>query len=280
MSPGDNHMMLVDLGFRGKMQSINQEIRKTMNTRSKTISIFFLSLLSGLVALQAQATCITPPSGLISWWRAESNALDSVGSNDGTLINGAGFDTGEVGQAFTFSNNNQCVEIPYTNSFAVSNYTIEAWINPTAQPANLEHQGSIFTQNYGIAQFIVYGGSTGVYVALGFYDNYSGYHEIVSTNEIPLNQFSHVAASWDGTSLKVYINGALDGQTSSAYPPRDTQCSIFLGGIYKPGGAGYCYSNSRYFNGLIDETSFYNRALSQEEIAALYAAGSAGKCQP
>src|SRR5207249_415259 len=34
--------------------------------------------------------CVPPPSGLVSWWRAEGNALDSADANHGTLINGTG----------------------------------------------------------------------------------------------------------------------------------------------------------------------------------------------
>jgi hypothetical protein len=39
-----------------------------------------------------------------------------------------------------------------------------------------------------------------------------------------------------------------------------------------------CGCTDRHFWGLIDEASIYNRALSSNEIAAIYAAGSAGKC--
>ena len=47
---------------------------------------------------------------------------------------------------------------------------------------------------------------------------------------------------------------------------------VRLGG--DPAGCGSQY----FFNGLLDEPSIYNRALSQTEIQAIYHAGSAGKC--
>ena len=43
-------------------------------------------------------TCASPPSGLVAWWRAEGNGQDSAGTNHGTLVNGATFAPGEVGQ--------------------------------------------------------------------------------------------------------------------------------------------------------------------------------------
>ena len=38
----------------------------------------------------AQPGCVTPPSGLIAWWRAETNGLDSAGANNATLVGGVG----------------------------------------------------------------------------------------------------------------------------------------------------------------------------------------------
>src|SRR5438132_1222 len=47
------------------------------------------------------ATCDSAPAGMVSWWKAEGNANDSQGDNNGT-IGGATFAPGEVGQAFSF----------------------------------------------------------------------------------------------------------------------------------------------------------------------------------
>ena len=73
-----------------------------MNNRFKILAAF-AGLLTALTAGSSAAqTCVNPPSGLVSWWRAEGNALDSAGSNNGALSGGASFATGEVGQAFSF----------------------------------------------------------------------------------------------------------------------------------------------------------------------------------
>ena len=44
--------------------------------------------------------CDPAPSGLVSWWKAEGNALDAVGANNGTLVGSVSYGPGEVGQAF------------------------------------------------------------------------------------------------------------------------------------------------------------------------------------
>jgi len=56
--------------------------------------------------------CVEPPSGMVSWWPGDGNALDIQNGNNGTLQNGAAFATGEVGQAFTFDGVNDFVEVP------------------------------------------------------------------------------------------------------------------------------------------------------------------------
>jgi hypothetical protein len=70
----------------------------------------------------------TVPEGLISWWRAEGNALDYVGTNHGVLTNGATFATGEVGQTFSLDGVNDYVQIPDSQSLRPVSVTIEAWV--------------------------------------------------------------------------------------------------------------------------------------------------------
>jgi hypothetical protein len=73
------------------------------------------------------------PTGIVSWWRAESNACDFVGVNNGWLINGATFGTGFVGQAFSLNGDNQYVHVPGSASLAVTGpLTVDAWIKRSA----------------------------------------------------------------------------------------------------------------------------------------------------
>ena len=81
---------------------------------------------------------------------------------------------------------------------------------------------------------------------------------------------------YDGTNELVYLDSALVGctpWTQSAYAPsyKYQFGTGFTSGW--PAGNGGWYS----FNGVIDEPSLYDRALSSNEVTAIYAAGSAGK---
>jgi hypothetical protein len=233
-----------------------------------------------LFTAPAHADCTPPPAGLVSWWPGEANANDIVGGNNGTLQGGITFASGEVGQGFSFNaSTSSSVRIPYAPSLITPAYTVETWINPTAQVSGGIGQTVIFGQPYGQAQLVVRTGTTGVLVAFQFGINQVTFYKVQSTNEIPIGQFTHIAGTWDGTTLRLYINGVLNAQNTPGATPVDTGCDFFIGGFNTP-EAGSCQYVGQFFNGIIDEVSFYNRALSAGEVAAIYAAGTNGKCAP
>jgi hypothetical protein len=57
------------------------------------------------LASPLQDSCVSCPAGLVSWWRAELNADDCAGSNNGKVFGGVSFEQGVVGQAFSFQGN-------------------------------------------------------------------------------------------------------------------------------------------------------------------------------
>src|SRR5579864_7820076 len=68
-----------------------------------------------------------------SWWRADGDAIDSVGGNNGVLEGGTAFAPGRVGMAFTFDGVDSDVRISASQKINVGvgrGLTIAAWINP------------------------------------------------------------------------------------------------------------------------------------------------------
>src|ERR1700730_9009903 len=57
-------------------------------------------------------TCAPPPPNMIAWWRGDGNADDSVGGHHGSLMAGATFGAGEVGQGFSFNGVGAFVSVP------------------------------------------------------------------------------------------------------------------------------------------------------------------------
>jgi hypothetical protein len=83
---------------------------------------------------------------------------------------------------------------------------------------------------------------------------------VASNGTIPSNKWTHVAASWDGTTAKLYINGVLDNTAAHSGTVGSNDSLRGIGG-YGSGG-------SNLFSGKIDELRIYDSVLSQSAIAA------------
>lgn len=224
------------------------------------------------------AQCVFPPSGLVSWWRADGTSNDALGTNNGILINAVAFSPGMVNESFDLDGTSAHIRIPDSPSLHFSNaMTIEGWIYPTAV-GGAYHDiltkwdiiSGIDQRSYGTG--IVPDGTLAF--TLCPYGTVSTVI-IQSTNVIPANQWTHFVDTYDGSTVKIYINGVL--QVEAAY-----SLGIFQGtdavGIGASVGGGTPNQFLSPFGGKIDEISLYNRALSAGEVQALYNAGSAGKC--
>ncbi len=94
---------------------------------------------------------------------------------------------------------------------------------------------------------------------------------IVSDGSATLNAWHHVALVSSSSTATLYIDGVPKGSS-----PRSA-----IGSTGNPFRMGYTTNyGGAAFHGLIDEVEILNRALSAEEIAAIYGAGGAGKCKP
>ncbi len=233
---------------------------------------------SAVYLAQSQSnSCALRPDGLVSWYSAQGNVNDSQSDNHGRFILAPPrYTVGKVGQAFILGRNNADViqapdapNLDFTNAF-----TIEMWAAPaqaglaTGQTFFLSKGdlNSVSTQSYGI----MFTPDRKIVNRVG---NGTGIDQLASSLSISLNEFTHIAATYDGTALRVYINGVLDAsQATSIGTLLNTSGPMVIGGAY--------FSNSpRSLIGAIDEPSLYNRALSDAEISAIHAAGSAGKCK-
>jgi subtilase family serine protease len=221
--------------------------------------------------------CDSPPSGLVSWWQAEGNANDSFGTNNGIPLGGIAYTNGEVGQAFLFNSNNAYIRIPASptlNVGAGSGFTVECWISPS----NLIQADPIVEWNtgsgaYGVHFYLNIGYAGNIYANI--LDTSGNAHLIGTTSTlVKSNVFQHVALTYDKPSgvATLYYNGAiLLQQTLGSFTPQTTY-DLYLGRRPLTGGTIYEWA------GLMDEVTIYNRALASNEIAAVFNAGSAGKC--
>jgi hypothetical protein len=246
-----------------------------------TSSNAFLTVLSHPV-------CVPAPSGLVAWWRAESNTLDSIGINN-AVPSPQLYTNGEVGTAFNFSSFSP-LGFPASDQLDIGageGFTIEGWIHPNssadAQP--LIDWSNRAGNSVGLGLFLNLsnpGGNWSGNIGAIFTDTNGTPHSFVlesGPNVITNFVWQHVALTFNRASglATIYVNGVpvAGGNPGASFSPmtRTTVFMAYVPELLPPFRAGN-------FVGAIDEFSVYNRALSTAEIQAIVLADTAGKCPP
>ena len=239
----------------------NDPIRRFLLCFSILLLLIFLS------PSAQSASCLPLPSDAAHWWRAEGNAQDSIGLNHGALEGGTLYETGKVGQGFSFDGVDDLVAIP-ADGFptGASDRTLEAWVKIDALVAQ-----EAYFAGYGL--FGAMGASYNIGASFGrLY--FSSWGPDLFGPQVALGQWHHVAVTNVGSLVTLYLDGVPVNSASLPIdvPPEGTQ--FFIG---KVGGE---YGDIRRLQGQVDEVSLYTRALTPEEISAIYQAGALGKCAP
>ena len=188
-----------------------------------------------------------------------TTAGDSAGSNNGTLIGGPTWSTGNIDGALSFDGTNY-VNIPDNSTLeGFSSMTVATWIN-----SNTAQSGSNrFAVGKGASYVLTFDHAvTNFQGHFAVYDGTTWYTSGTSENTVASNTWVHFVGVYDGTNLKVYENGTESssrnvGSFTIASNPNDL-------------GIGANGSGGDKFSGVIDDVRIYNRALSASEITELY----------
>ncbi len=213
-------------------------------------------------------SCTLPPNNMVSWWKGEDGTIDSIGANDGTLTGGT-YASGKVGEAFSFDGIDDYVSVPASSNwaFGTGDFTVEFWANgafnntfrPIINNRKTPASDSMWAiEIYDVANRVEFHSGLTIF--------------LTATNQLISSSWNHIAVTRNGTMLSMYINGVLSGSVSNSSDfseINDLQIGRDIMSGNQLGGG---------FQGLIDEVSIFNRALSADEVAAIYNAGSAGVC--
>ncbi|MBN2834984.1 MAG: LamG domain-containing protein, partial [Candidatus Delongbacteria bacterium] len=204
-------------------------------------------------------------SGLVGYWTFDdSNANDFTGNHNGTVVgDGVTFPAGKVGNAVNFSIGSSFIKIP---SFNTENITVEAWVNSTGYG----YYTSMVTKNYYETGW----SSPWTTWSLWFNENtanpgtISSQWSTASPEAVSMNEWHHMAFTYDGSVVKIYVNGA----EKNSYEPTGGSITQTDGNIYigKPEFANHS------FTGSIDEVAIWDNALSGSDILRHYQNGLSG----
>ena len=160
----------------------------------------------------------------------------------------------------------QKIRVSHRPSLNISKeITMEAWIYPTQFVAD----GIIYAKPHTsfVNPFIIYGlgySSSNLRYDLALADGATQRNCPSSNNAVKLNTWQHIAATFNGTTTKLYIDGKLNSSCNfTEFNISTNSMPLYLG--------HYPYQNNQYsYKGKLDEVKIYNRTLSAQQINALY----------
>ena len=202
-----------------------------------------------------------------------NSTLDSsVYNDDGTVYQAAWSATGDAdgNGAYIFDGSNDYIDLADSASLDIdSEITLIAWVYPeTNQAAYTRILGRSWATDVAPWSAYMIQRQTGAQ-NFSFYISHSngtttgsGY----TTSAAPLNQWSMIAATYDGTRSKVYFNGNLEATGS------DDAGDIATNNL--PVRIGGNYYGREFFDGRINNVQIYNHALTEDQIAAIYNNGT------
>lgn len=237
-----------------------------------------LLIAAGPVA-EAQ-TCLAPPPGMVGWWPGNGSANDSALGNNGQLVGNTTFQTAVVGQGFKFDGVGDYVEIPDSLSLKPAHVSVEAWVRLDSLTTSEGFPGLqyiVFKKNTRVFNFEAYAlrkqvdnGVDRFAFSIGDVTGFATLAVAMSTTPIIIGEFYHLVGTYDGSHVRLYVNGALEGEVPVSATIDYSTRPIFIG------ASAEAFEGK--LNGIVDEATIYNRALDAGEVGLLYSAGSAGKC--
>ncbi|MBN1359660.1 MAG: discoidin domain-containing protein [Sedimentisphaerales bacterium] len=195
---------------------------------------------------------------LAAYWALDGNATDGSGNgNDGTLMGGATWTAGgKVGGALSLNGTDAYANCGNGATLNITEaITLSAWVNP-ADANNGQHNPFVTKgdQAYAIKH------NTSNQIETFIYDD-NWYTATTDIDDSFDGEWHHVAATYDGLHLRLYVDGALRATTEHAGSIASATYNVNLG--------RNAQNTDRLYSGLIDEVRIYNGALSPAQVVQL-----------
>ncbi len=232
-------------------------------------AIYYLIILSSFVtsSLCAQLPSYLPAEGLVGWWPFNGNANDESGNGNNGNVNGAILTNDRFGnsnKAYSFDGISDFIEIVNTLLPNVNtSFSVSFWFNTNLNTVQaIISESSPIPNNTNYKYAINFSTILNVSTSNGISSN-----GVQSQSQIITGQwiFGSMVYNSSAQNIKVYFNGIEEGVISNTIYSNQNNATQIGRGI--AGGSGI---PGAYMSGKIDDIGIWNRALTQQEISALY----------
>ena len=220
-----------------------------------------MALFVGLLVASSSGGSAAPASkkGLVASYGFNEGASkglkfgDFSGRKNGATGHGVRRVKGKFGKGLYFNGESSWLTVPDHASLDLrGRMTLEAWVKPQAGSgkrtilAKLGRGSTAYALNSA-----THGGGAGGDAGIG------GRKSVRAPDDLPLGKWTHIALTYDGSSLRLYFNGAQIGATAAQGKISPAGGPLRIGGNFIGGG---------WFKGVIDEVRIYSRTLTITEI--------------
>jgi hypothetical protein len=242
----------------------SSEQGNSLDGRIDEVRIYGRGLNQAEVDADVETPIRTPKSGPLAAYAFDEGeeageTVDDVSGNNHPATIEDGIRTkGRYGGAVEFDGlgGTECVTVPDALDLRVSEeFTLEAWVRPDngvyGDPVVVKESGGKNAFGLGLGL-----GSEGTETAGGFIGHGKG-TETAGGGIVHEKTWSHVATTYDGSEIRVYVDGELVDTEEASTPPLAGEGNLKIG----------CDGPDGQFTGRIDEVRFYGRALNPGEVA-------------
>lgn len=219
-----------------------------------------------------------PTNGLVGWWPFNGNANDESGNGNHGTVNGATLTTDRNGvqnSAYSFNGFSSYVRIKNSKSlnnssvglsgwFKTSNLATDDFIGAKGIVSKWWQSPSMCNDNYNAFLICLTKPSNTNQTVIGAATDFYAGNNFTSISSVNLNMWTHFVFTHDKSGGKLYLNGILINLNNLKGEICNSINDLIIGADVNNG------SIYRFFNGHLDDIAIYNRALTQEEITALY----------
>src|SRR5258706_318946 len=218
----------------------------------------------GFAVVAAVASFVNPSparaqvTGLVAAYAFDEGSgttvADVSGNNNNGTISAATWTTaGKFGSALVFNGTSAQVTVPNATSLQLTTgMTLEVWVFPTGSLAGWR---AVLDKNVD-GYYLMASSDPNNRPAVG--GTWTGGNQnTAAPSALVLNAWTHLAATFDGATVRLYVNGAQVASQAQTTPLATTTEALQIGGDSYP---------NEFFAGRIDEVRIYNRALTQAEI--------------